>query len=72
MKQENLNMLIEDAFELHSYGDMSEIADFLEEVSIKHKLLFNKKLFNRANNLSYYKDNIYIGLDGILKSEWGS
>jgi len=73
MNQQQLNKLIEDSFELHCYGDMSEIADFLEELQIKYKLLFNKKLFNRANNLQYYNDNSYIcANDRTLKSEWGS
>ena len=73
MKQEQICQLIKDAFELHCYGDMSEIADFLEELSIKYKLLFNKKLLLRANNYQYYLDNSYVCCsDGNLKSVWGS
>ena len=58
MTQEQLNILIEDAFELHLYGDMSEIGDFLQELSDKYNLIFNDVLFRNANNLQYYKDNI--------------
>lgn len=72
MTQEQLDKLIEDSFELHCYGDMSEIGEFLGELAHKYKLYFECGLYNRANNFQHYKDNIYIGLDGTLKAQWGS
>ena len=59
MNQKQLNKLIEDSFELHCYGDMSEIGEFIQELSDKYRLVFNNKLFEKANNIQYYKDNIY-------------
>ena len=58
INQEILDCLIADSFELHCYGDMSEINDFLYELADKYNLKFDAKLFNTANNLEYYKNNI--------------
>ena len=56
MSQEQLNQLIRDAFELHRYGDMSEIGCFIQDLSDKYNLKFNDVLFRNARNASYYFD----------------
>ena len=58
MNQEQLNQLIRDAFELHCYGDMSEIGCFIQDLSDKYNLKFNDVLFRNARNVSYYFDKI--------------
>tara|TARA_R110001632_G_scaffold232966_1_gene375688 strand:+ start:2272 stop:2454 length:183 start_codon:yes stop_codon:yes gene_type:complete len=54
MNQEQLNKLIEDSFELHTYGDMSEVGVFLEELSDKYSLKFNNITFRNIGNSKEY------------------
>jgi len=56
MKQEQLDNLITDAFELHIYSDMSELAEFFDNLAMKYALHFDKDLFTSSgcNNAAVY------------------
>ena len=58
MKQEILDQLINDSFELHIYSDMSELAEFFNELADKYELHFDIELFNYSNNKEHYWNNI--------------
>ena len=55
MNQTQFDQLIMDIFELHEYGDMSEMADFLVGLQDKYSLTFQSYTFsNSANSTEYF------------------
>ena len=58
MKQEELDSLIRDAFELHIYSDMYELQMFFSNLADKYKLEFDAELFEESNNSNHYWENV--------------
>lgn len=48
--QEIINTLAKDACELHKYGDMFEVLEFIEELCNKYKLVFPEHLIRGYDN----------------------
>ena len=55
MTQPQFNQLVTDAYELHLCGDMTEVCEFLYNISGKYTLNFDSTKFNQGHsNILYY------------------